>query len=181
MITLAPPRSIQQLRAWLDRYRDWRLRLAEFDGFSTSTGMSQTGIIPGGSHSDRVESEILRRDVLHQRVRAIDSGLARLELQHRVLLQMRYMQQLSISRICRETRFSRGQVFGLLREAVRELFLEMGGADDDAMSQIAAGLDSTGIALDRPDVRDSGPLDKPDVRDSGTLDRQGARNPESQA
>ena len=157
-MTLAPPRSISQLRAWLDRYRDWTLRLAEFDGFSTSTGMSQTGITPGGSHSDRVESEILRRDVLHQRVRAIDSGLGKLEIQHRVLLQMRYMQSASISRICRETRFSRGQVFGLLRQAVRELFLEMGGVSDDAIGQVAAGLDA------------KGPLDRPD-----------ARNPESQA
>ena len=141
-MTLAPPRSISQLRAWLDRYRDWRLRLAEVDGFSASTGMNQTGIIPGGSHSDRVELEILRRDVLHQRVRAIDQGLARLELQHRVLLQMRYTQSASISRICRETRFARWQVHALLRQAVRELFLEMGGADHDAISQIAAGLDT---------------------------------------
>ena len=140
-MTLAPPRSISQLRAWLDRYRDWTLRLAEFDGFSQSTAASQTGVTPGGSHSDRVELEIMRRDVLHQRVRAINQGLARLELQHRVLLHMRYMQQFSISRICRETRFARWQAHALLREAVRELFSEMGGADHDAMSQIAAGLD----------------------------------------
>ena len=140
-MTLTPPRSISQLRAWLDRYRDWTLRLAEFNGFSQSTAASQTGVTPGGSHSDRVELEILRRDLLWQRVRAIDSGLAKLEIQHRVLLQMRYMQSASISRICRETRFARWQAHALLRQAVRELFLEMGGADHDAMSEIAAGLD----------------------------------------
>ena len=152
-MTLTSPRSISQLRAWLDRYRDWTLRLAEFDGFSTSTGMSQTGIIPGGSHSDRVELEIMRRDLLWQRVRAIDRGLERLEIQHRVLLRLRYMQSASISRICRETRFARWQVHALLRQAVRELFSEMGGADHDAMSQIAAGLDTANRPLDRPDAR----------------------------
>lgn len=143
-MTFDPPRSISQLRAWLDHYRDWRLRLAEFDGYASSTGPNPAGITSVGSHSDKVEHEIMRRDLLWQRVRAIDSGLARLGTAYRLFIWHRYVQQASIALICRETRLARSQVYAILREAVVELFSAMGG---DSQNEVAAGLDK-GVSLD---------------------------------
>ncbi len=124
------PRSPGQLRAWLDRYRDWMLQLSVFDGYPANSIPELNLTVLKGSPTDRVGREVVRRDKLWERLAVLAWGIEQLEPAQRLMLKYRYFDQASISWMCRRTRFSGTQVKQLIREGLEALFVVLGGEAD---------------------------------------------------